>query len=141
MAVAPPSQGFSLLVCQSAMRHPSILLAPVLVLTACAASPPEPKMPASERRAFAAAVNRICDVDRHAGLEASADPLGVGSKRTAWISANVDNPDAIELRTMMSVKGASDQGCLLRDTAKDLGLPACALAESLEKTGEGGLLP
>jgi hypothetical protein len=119
-----------------------MLLAPVAVLTACcAASPPEPKMAPAERRAFTVAVTRICDVDRQAGLSPDADPLGVGSKRTAWISANVDNPDAIELRTLMSVKGASDQGGMLRETAKDLGLPSCALADSLVKTGEGGLLP
>jgi hypothetical protein len=124
------------------MRHPSILLAPVLVLTACCAATPEAKAPSpEERKAFAVAVTRICDVDRQAGLSPDADPLGVGSKRTAWISANVDNPDAIELRTLMSVKGASDQGGMLREKAKDLGLPSCALADSLVKTGEGGLLP
>jgi hypothetical protein len=123
------------------MRH-GFLFATGFVLTACASmSTSEPKMPPAERHAFAAAITRMCDVDRQAGLSPDSDPLGIGSKRTAWISANVDNPNAIELRTLMSVKGASDQGCMLRDLAKDLGLSGCALAESMERTGEGGLLP
>ena len=41
----------------------------------------------------------------------------------------------------MSVKGAPEQACMLRDRARDLGVKDCALAESLAKTGEGGLSP
>jgi hypothetical protein len=121
------------------MRLSPVLLAPIL-MTACAATP-ESKVQAAEQRAFAAAVARMCDVDRQAGITADADPLGAGPKRTAWIAANVDNPDAIELRTLMSVKGASEQATMLRERAKDLGLPSCPLAETLTRTGEGGLSP
>jgi hypothetical protein len=121
------------------MRLITVLLAPIL-LTACAATP-ESKVSIADQHAFAAAVARMCDVDRQAGISPDADPLGAGPKRTAWIAANVDNPDAIELRTLMSVKGASEQATMLRDRAKELGLRTCALAEALTRTGEGGLSP
>ena len=115
-------------------------LLPLLALPACVASP-EPRMPEPERRAFSAAVATMCDVDHLAGLSADADPLGVGVARTAWITANVDNPDSIELRTLLSVKGAAGQAGMLRDQAKELGLARCALADTLEKTGVGGISP
>ncbi len=117
-----------------------ILLLPLLTLSSCVASR-EPRLPEPERRAFSAAVASMCDVDRLAGLSADSDPLGVGVARTAWITANVDNPDSIELRTLLSVKGPVEQAGMLRDQAKELGLPRCALADTLEKTGVGGISP
>lgn len=123
-----------------AMRTPALLPVLLLALPACAATP-EPRLPEPERKAFSAAVATMCDVDRLAGLSADADPLGVGAARTAWITANVDNPDSIELRTLLSVKGPVDQACMLRDQARELGITRCALADTLEKTGVGGLSP
>ena len=121
-------------------HHRTLVLVPLLALSACVASR-EPRVPEPERRAFSAAVATMCDVDHLAGLSADADPLGVGVARTAWITANVDNPDSIELRTLLSVKGAAEQASMLRDQAKELGLPRCALADTLEKTGVGGISP
>ena len=83
----------------------------------------------------------MCDVDRQAGLSPDAEPLAVGAKRTAWITDNVPYPDVIELRTLMSVKGAAEQAGMLRDCARAAGLKGCALAESLARSGEGGLSP
>jgi hypothetical protein len=122
------------------MHTRAIVLVPLLALAACRPAP-APRVPDAEQRAFTAAVATICEVDRRAGLSADADPLGVGAARTAWITANVDNPDSIELRTLLSVKGPSEQGSMLRDRAQELGLRSCALADTLEKTGVGGLSP
>lgn len=82
----------------------------------------------------------MCDVDKLAGLSGEADPISVGQRRTEWISQHVDNPDAIELRTLMSVKGAGEQASMLRDEAKGCGISSCALAGAIEADG-GGLAP
>jgi len=83
----------------------------------------------------------MCDVDRLAGLSADEDPLGIGGRRTAWLADRIDNPDGIELKTYLSVKGAADQARMLRQSAKEAGLARCALAESLDTQQSGGLSP
>ncbi len=113
---------------------------PLIALPACFTTP-APKMSPQEERAFAAALTQMCDVDRQAGLEAGSEPLSLGPKRTAWITEHVPNPDVIELRVLMSVKDVPEQATMLRDRARDLGLKGCPLADSLAKTGEGGLSP
>lgn len=120
------------------MRNLALALA--LALPACT-STPEPRAPEPPGQSFPAAVAMMCDVDRQAGLSAEADPLGIGAKRTAWITEKVDNPDAIELRTLLSVKGATEQARMLRQHAKGCGVGSCALADSLEKNETGGLSP
>lgn len=83
----------------------------------------------------------ICDVDRLASIAGEDNPLGVGVQRTAWIAEHVDNPDAIELRTLMSVKDAGAQAKMLREQAAAAGVARCALADSMERSGMGGLSP
>lgn len=112
---------------------PLVLL---LVLPACAM--PEPKAPPP---GLAASVTKICDVDRLAGIDPDRDVLDAGAKRTAYLNEHDQNPDGIELRTLLSVKGASDQAKMLRESAKEAGTTRCALADVLEKTGIGGLAP
>jgi hypothetical protein len=116
----------------------TLALALPLLAAACA---PVPEAKAPSGQTFPAAVSLICDVDHLAGLAGDADPLGAGAKRTAWIADHVDNPDAIELRTLMSVKGPADQARMLRDRAKEAGVARCALADALEKGDTGGLSP
>lgn len=118
----------------------ALVLLPLLALPACYTTP-APRMSPQEERAFAAALNRMCDVDRQAGLSEAGEPLALGPKRTAWITQNVDHPEIIELRVLMSVKGAPEQATMLRDRAASVGVKSCALADSLAKTGEGGLSP
>ena len=123
------------------MRNLAIFLVPLFPLAACKFMP-EAKAPnPEEQRAFAAALVKMCDVDRQAGLTPEAEPLAVGVKRTAWITENVGNPDVIELRTLMSVKGAVDQASMLRECTRAAGIKECPLAETLARTGEGGLSP
>jgi hypothetical protein len=123
------------------MRHASIVSLVTLALGSSACFLAGPKAPTAEDRAFAAALSRMCDVDRQAGLAADSDPLALGPKRTEWIATNVDHPEVIELRTLMSVKGAADQACMLRDRAAAVGLASCPLADTLARTNEGGLSP
>ncbi|WP_438038449.1 hypothetical protein [Sorangium sp. So ce128] len=118
-------------------------LSPLLLsafLSACS-SAPEAKVPAPGGQTFPEAVAMMCDVDRRAGLDPEADPISVGQMRSAWIAEHVESPDGIELRTMLSVKGAAEQGAMLREEAKKTGLARCALADSLEADGTGGLSP
>ena len=123
------------------MRKLTFFLVPIFALPACLVMP-EAKGPSPEDRlAFTAALIKMCDVDRQAGLTPEAEPIALGAKRTAWITENVGNPDIIELRTLMSVKGAPDQATMLRERVKEAGLKDCPLAETLARTGEGGLSP
>jgi len=119
----------------------SSLLCVLPLLAASCAAAPEPKTAAPAGQTFPQAFTLICDVDRLGNLSVADDPLGAGAKRTAWLSEHVDNPDGIELRTVLSVKGAAEQAKMLRDQARMLGVPRCALAEALEKTEMGGLSP
>ncbi|MFT3767514.1 MAG: hypothetical protein QM820_18830 [Minicystis sp.] len=111
-----------------------------LVMAACS-NVPAAKAPPATGQSFPQALTMICDVDRLAGLEGDADPLGSGPKRSAWLAEHVDNPDAIELKTLMSVKGPADQARMLREHAKEAGVTRCALADALEHSTTGGLSP
>jgi len=83
----------------------------------------------------------MCDVDEKAGLSGEADPVGIGVKRTAWMTEHADHPDAIELRVLISVKEPAEQARMLREQAKEVGLTRCALADTLEHASEGGIAP
>jgi hypothetical protein len=108
-------------------------------LPACSVAEAQPAR--APGQCYADALTVMCDVDRLAGVDPDADPITVGQRRTEWIEGHAENPDSIELRVLMSVKGASEQAEMLRSQAKQAGLPRCALADSLEKLGAGGLSP
>jgi hypothetical protein len=113
----------------------------VLLAAAGCNAPPPAAPPQPVGQTFPQAVSMMCDVDRLAGLAPEEDPIGAGTQRTAWIQTHVENPDAIELRTYMSVKGAAEQAEMLRCNAKEVGLKSCRLADSLEQHAAGGLSP
>jgi hypothetical protein len=87
------------------------------------------------------ALTMTCDVDRLGALGPEADPLALGRARSAWLAAHVESPDAIELLTLVSVKGASEQASMLRARAREAGLPRCALADALDADETGALSP
>lgn len=118
------------------MRRPLLCL-PFALLLACARTPPA-EAPGPEQRET---VTRFCDVDALAHITPESEPLSVGARRTEWLTAHVDTPDGIYLRTMLSVKGAAEQAAMLREEAQRSGLAKCALADSLEAEGTGGLSP
>jgi hypothetical protein len=106
-----------------------------LTLSGCGASsgpakPPEPK----PEQSYEEAIALMCDVDRRAGLDPASDPIDVGQKRSDWLADHVKNPDAIYLRTMLSVQSERQQGQALRAEAKGCGVGSCALADSLEQS-------
>lgn len=126
------------------MRKPLVLVALASlasIVAACGYTTPPPTEPAFTGQSYPQAMQTICDVDRLAGIQADDDPLSIGRKRTEWVQQHVENPDGIYLRTLVSVKAASDQAVDLRNEAKEAGLARCALADDLEKTGMGGLSP
>jgi hypothetical protein len=110
-----------------------------LLALGCAPQPAENV--AEQGQTFAQAMKLFCDVDGLAALSPDDDPIAIGQKRTAWITDKVENPDGIYLRTMLSVQPASDQAAELRKQAAKVGIAKCALADSVEKDGGGGLSP
>lgn len=112
-------------------KSPSGLLA-LVVLLACA---PAPKEPASGT-SFREGLSRLCDVDRRAGLDPEADPISIESARYDWALGHVENPDVIELVTLMRVKTNTQRVEMLRAASKEAVLPACALADAIERENQ-----
>ena len=106
----------------------------------CGYTTPDPVEPQITRQTYPEALRVMCDVDK-LGAIASDDPFEAGRKRGEVIQANVENPDGIYFRTLLSVKGAAEQGAELRKEAKEAGITPCALADELEKSGAGGIAP
>jgi hypothetical protein len=131
--------------CSMAMQANFPLVLPIvaaLCAAGCASSTPSAQAEgAPAGQSFPEAMRIMCNVDELAGLSAEEDPFSLGQKRTEWISAHVDNPDAIELRTLASVKGADEQAKMLRAKAMEAGFPRCPLADALEQSSAGGLSP
>jgi len=117
------------------MRTHASLFAVSLIVTGCGVSsgpakPPEPK----PEQSYEEAIALICEVDRRAGLDPASDPIDVGQKRSDWLADHVKNPDAIYLRTMLSVQSEREQAQALRVEAKGCGVRSCALADALEQS-------
>ncbi len=108
---------------------------------ACQAEPPPKAPPPPTWMSYRDALITMCDVDKLAGLQGEPDSLVIGQKRTAFINQKVDNPDAIELRTLMSVKDAKTQAKMLREEAAEAKLKQCALADTLAQGELGGITP
>ena len=83
---------------------------------------------------FREAIQLICEVDQRASLTAIDDPLELGQRRTDFLNERVKNPDAIEFRTLISVRSEREQAAALRSEAKKAGFPRCPLADSIEST-------
>jgi len=93
---------------------------------------PEPRVESAPEQPFSDALRVICEVDRRASIGDDLDPVERAEKRNDYLSEHVKNPDAIELRTLWSVKLPNEQAKELRERAKAIGLARCALAEALE---------
>ncbi len=126
---------------KTASLLPLALLSLAAFTGGCGYTTPPPKDPDIGGQTYPEAMRALCDVDKLAGIAKEEDPFEVGRKRTDWIRQHVENPDGIYLRTLISVKGPTDQAADLRQEAKEVGLGQCALADDLEKTGLGGISP
>jgi hypothetical protein len=123
------------------IERTALALLAAAALSGCGYNAIEPKEPEPPGQSYPEAVRVFCDVDKLAGLATDDDRITLGQKRGAWIKDHVENPDGIYLRTILSVKGAADQASELRREAKETGISRCALADDLEKNGDGGLAP
>jgi hypothetical protein len=123
------------------MHRTVALVALAALASGCGYSEIPSKGPEFIGQSYPEAIRVLCDVDKLAGIAGEEDPLAVGRKRTDFIQEHVENPDGIYLRTLISVKGPSEQAVDLRQEAKETGLERCALADDLEKNGTGGLSP
>ncbi len=104
----------------------------LLLLVGCSSGTARP--PATEPtggQTYAEAISLLCQVDARAGLSGTEDPIELGQKRHAWLSERIKNPDGIYFYTLWRVKPPREQADTLRHEAKEAGLGACALAESL----------
>ena len=94
-----------------------------------------PETPANDGgQPYREAIQLICDVDQRAALTAIEDPIELGQRRTDFLNDRIKNPDAIEFRTLISVRSEREQAAALRSEAKGVGLPRCALADSIESS-------
>lgn len=107
----------------------------LMLLSACGPrlASPEPKSEGPPEQPFSEAIRLMCEVDRRAAIADDIDPLERAEKRNDYLIAHVKNPDAIEIRTLWSVKLPSEQAKELRARAQETGVGRCALAEALEK--------
>lgn len=121
------------------MRRMLLPFAATLVI-GCGPSSPPPKAPETTGQTFAQALQIMCDVDKLGNI-ATDNPFEIGRLRTEVIQEKVDNPDGIYFRTMLAVKGPSEQAVELRKQAKEVGLERCVLADDLEQSGAGGIGP
>jgi hypothetical protein len=94
-----------------------------------------PEAPANDGgQPYPQAIQLICDVDQRAALSAVEDPIELGQRRTDFLNERIKNPDAIEFRTLISVRSEREQAQALRNEAKGVGLQRCALADSIESS-------
>ena len=114
------------------LRHLVVASFVHALVAACGPSSAEPVAPDPDQQTFEQAMELICDVDRRAGLSEEEDPLGIGAARLDWLNARLENPDAIELWTLVRVKSLAEQARSLRAAADRAGARGCALADSLE---------
>jgi hypothetical protein len=80
---------------------------------------------------FAEGLRRLCEVDERAGLDPEADPVTIEGERYDWALAHVENPDVIEMVTLMRVKSDAERVQMLRAGCRQAALPGCALADTL----------
>jgi hypothetical protein len=125
---------------QRLLRRLGVTLA--LSALGCGASQPTPEStPQPAGQSFPEAMNILCNVDRLASLSTEEDPFAIGQQRSAFLSDRIENPDGIEFRTIVSVKGPDEQAKAIRAKAKQVGVDPCPLADAIEASPTGGLAP
>lgn len=116
----------------------SCLFCLLIASAGCAAS--ETKVACPEKEAHDLAVKTICFVDEQVAFEDGEAPLERSRRRSEWLDAAA-NPEAIYLKTMLSVKPSSEQSQTLREEARDAKLKSCPLADEIERDELSALAP
>jgi hypothetical protein len=97
------------------------------------AAPPEPPSVGPSGQTYRQAVERICNVDTLASVSMDEDPIAGDVRRFGWLEENVDNPDGIFLRTVLSVKAPAERCSMLREAMREVGVQRCPLADTEQK--------
>lgn len=108
----------------------------LLTLFALYACAPAPSKEPEAGTSFREGLSRLCDVDRRAGLDPDADPISIESARYDWALGHVENPDIIELVTLMRVKTDTQRVEMLRTASTEAALTDCALADAIERENQ-----
>jgi hypothetical protein len=116
----------------------SCLLCLLLASAGCTGS--RTKVACPEKEAHDLAVKTICFVDEHVAYADDEPPLDRSRKRSDWLDA-VANPEAIYLKTMLSVKPSAEQFQVLREEARNAKLASCPLADEIEREELSALAP
>lgn len=106
------------------------LLLWLLVAGACARTSATAETP-EEGTSFREGLLRLCEVDRRAGLDADLDPVTIEGARYDWALSNVENPDVIEMVTLMRVRSPAERVQMLRAGSSQANLETCPLADTL----------
>jgi hypothetical protein len=105
--------------------------------TACAGGAREAETPAGGQT-FAEAVRLICHVDREAGLSEDDDELTVEETRSEWLTAHIENPDGIELYTLIRAKAPGDAANTLAKAVQKVEISGCPLMDALRAVEDAG---
>lgn len=104
-----------------------------LVLVGCSAEKPEPKPPPSGQ-SFEAAMELVCNVDRHIGVTDESDPLELDQKRSDFLQSRIKNPDVIYHQTLWRVQSNLQRSKTIRDLSCQAELSECPYADALEQS-------
>jgi hypothetical protein len=109
----------------------------LLLLTGLAcASRREPAEDASTGQSYAEAVRLICTVDARLDPDALADPLARSRARWERIHDEIEQPDAIYLRTLLEAKPPREGSTILANEAQRVGVAPCPLVTALAEDDE-----
>jgi len=99
-------------------------------LTSYGASSGSPPSAPAEGQSYRQAIELMCQVDRRAGISPDSGPIEIEARRAEWIADHVEHPDAIELRTRITVEAPGEQAKMLREQADSAGIRDCPLADT-----------
>lgn len=99
----------------------------------------EPEVHNPSGQTYTEAIEVMCNVDTLAELDPDEDPIGIEQARTDFLYENVNHPDGIYLRTLISVKPGDVKAEMLRTQATKVGLPVCAMADTFEAEADDDL--
>jgi hypothetical protein len=104
-----------------------------VLLAACAPAtyrvPPPAPAPGPSGQTYCQAIEVICDVDRRAQIT-EADVVLVDQQRFSYLEANVDNPEGVYLRTILSASTPAERAEIMTEAQREADLASCPYAEA-----------
>jgi len=78
----------------------------------------------------------ICNVDTHAEVTHTLDPLEVSQRRSDYLADHVKHPEVIYERTLWRVQPAEKRAELMRKQAQKAGMVRRLYADEIEREGD-----